>query len=81
MKCILSSEFNMDTAYVKLKLFNSSMIPIDTIAIEHGFAANMYRRSELDYLSYNDPIAYVDLILNGNPETYLKVVIEYKPLD
>ena len=23
----------------------------------------------LDYLIYNDPIAYADLILNGDPET------------
>lgn len=35
----------------------------------------------LDYLIYNDPIAYADLILNGDPETYLKTVTEYKPLD
>ena len=30
---------------------------------------------------YNDPAAYADLILNGDPETYLKTVTEYKPLD
>ena len=35
----------------------------------------------LDHLIYNDPIAYADLILNGDPETYLKTVTEYKPLD
>ena len=29
----------------------------------------------------NDPIGYADLILNGDPETYLKTVTEYKPLD
>ena len=44
-------------------------------------ADNMYQRSELDYLIYNDPIGYADLILNGNLETYLKTVTEYKPLD
>lgn len=38
-------------------------------------------RSELDYLIYNDPIAYADLILNGDPETYLRTVTEYKPLN
>ena len=32
-------------------------------------------------LIYNDPIAYADLILNGNPEAYLKAVTEYKSLD
>ena len=32
------------------------------------------------YLIYNDPVAYAELILNGDPETYLKTVTEYKPL-
>ena len=44
-------------------------------------ADNMYQRSELDYLIYNDPVAYAELILNGDPETYIKAVTEYKPLD
>ena len=41
----------------------------------------MYQRSELDYLIYNDPIGYADLVLNGTPEIYLKTVTECKPLD
>ena len=57
------------------------MIAIDTIAVENEVADNMYQRSELDYLIYNDPIGYADLILNGDPEIYLKTVTEYKPLD
>lgn len=56
------------------------MIAIDTIAVENGVADNMYQRSELDYLIYNDPVAYAELILNGNPEAYLKTVTEYKSL-
>ena len=32
----------------------------------------MAQRSELDYLIYNDPLGYADLILNGGPEEYLK---------
>ena len=59
----------------------ASMIAIDTIAVENEVADNMYQRSELDYLIYNDPIGYADLVLNGNPETYLKTVTEYKPVD
>lgn len=81
MKCLLSCEFNMDTACVELKFSDGSMIAIDTIAVENEVADNMYQRSELDYLIYNDPIAYADLILNGDPVTYLKAVTEYKPLD
>ena len=81
MKGLISCEFNMDTACVELKFANGSMIAIDTIAVENEVADNMYQRSELDYLIYNDPIAYADLILNGNPEIYLKTITEYKPLD
>ena len=44
-------------------------------------ADKMYQRSELDYLIYNDPVAYAELILNGDHETYLKTVTQHKPLD
>ena len=81
MKRLLSCEFNMDTACVELKFANGSMIAIDTIAVENEVADNMYQRSELDWLIYNDPAAYADLVLNGDPETYLKTVTEYNPLD
>ena len=78
---ILSCAFNMDTACVELKFSDGSMIAIDTIAVENEGADNMYQRSELDYLIYNDPIAYADLVLNGNPEAYLNAVTEYRQLD
>lgn len=66
MKHLLSCEFNMDTACVELKFSDGSMIAIDTIAVENEVADNMYQRSGLDYLIYNDPLAYADLVLNGN---------------
>ena len=78
---LLSCAFNMDTACVELKFTDDSMISIDTIAVENEVADNLYQRSELDYLIYNDPAAYADLILNGDPEAYLKAVTEHKPLD
>ena len=81
MESLLSCEFNMDTACVELRYLDGSMISIDCTAVENEVADNMNQRSELDWLIYNDPAAYADLILNGNPETYLKTVTEYKPLD
>ena len=81
MKTLISCAYNMDNCGVELKFADGSMIAIDTIAVENEVADNMYQRSELDYLIYNDPIGYADLILNGDPETYLKTVTEYKPLD
>ena len=78
---LLSCVFNMDTACVELKFDDGSTIAIDTIAVENEVADNMYQRSELDYLFYNAPLDYADLILNGVPEKYLKVVTEYKPFE
>ena len=81
MKELLSCAFNMDTGCVELRFSDGSMISIDTTAVENEVTRNMYERSELDYLIYNDPVAYADLILNGDPEVYLKTDTEYKPLD
>ena len=81
MRTLLACAYNMDNCCVELKFTDGSMIAIDTIAVEDEVADNMYQRSELDYLIYNDPIAYVNLVLNGDPEAYLKAVTEYKPLD
>ncbi len=46
--------------------------------IENAFADNLYERSELDYLIYNDSAAYAELILNGDAGRYLKAVTVYK---
>ena len=77
---ILSCAFNMDTACVELKMADGTLFSIDCTAVENEVADNMYQRSELDYLIYNDPVAYADLILNGDTEAYLKVVTEYNTL-
>ena len=81
MDKMISCEFNMDTACGELNFADGGMISIDCTAVENEVADNMYQRSEMDYLVYNDPLAYADLILNGDPETYLKTATEYKPLD
>ena len=78
---ILSCAFNMDTACVELKMADGTMISINCTAVENEVADNMYQRSELDYLIYNAPLEYADLILNGDPKAYLKTVTEYRPLE
>ena len=42
--------------------------------VEDVLDVTMAQRAELDYLIYNDPLSYADLILNGDPEKYLKNV-------
>lgn len=78
---ILSCEFNIDTACVELKLADGTMISIDCTAVENEVADNMYQRSELDWLIYNAPLEYADLILNGDPEKYLKTVTVNRPFE
>ena len=72
MNKLISCEFNIDTACVELRFTDGSMISIDCTAVEEEVAHTIRQRSELDWLVYNDPIGYADLILNGDPEQYLK---------
>lgn len=81
MNTLISCEFNIDTACVELKYADGTTISIDTIAVENEVADNMYERSELDWLIYNGPLEYADLILNGDPEKYLKTVTVYRPFE
>ena len=81
MKRLISCEFNMDTNRVELLYTDGTMLTIDTIAVENEYADDMYQRSELDWLIYNDPLAYVDLVINGEVRGYLKRVTQYKSLN
>ncbi len=79
-KLIESCEFNIDTACVEVKLTDGSMLSIDCIAVENEYANNMYEVSELDYLIYNDPLCYIELLLKGKMEEYLRNCTDYTPL-
>ncbi len=81
MRKILSCEFNLDTACVELRLENGTSLSIDCTAVENEVVNSMYQRSELDWLIHNDPLAYAELILNGEPELYLKAVTKKASLD
>ena len=67
-------KFNIDTGRVELLLRDGRKISIDCTGVEDALDVTMAQRSELDYLIYNDPLGYADLILNGNLEEYLKNV-------
>ena len=81
MRKILSCKFNLDTARVELRLADGMLLSIDCTAVENEVANSMYKRSELDWLIYNDPLAYAELILNGDPELYLRAVTKKTSLD
>ena len=62
------------TGCVELTLQDGRKISIDCTGVEDALDVTMAQRAELDYLIYNDPLGYADLILNGNLEEYLKNV-------
>ena len=64
----------MDTGCVELLLRDGRKISIDCTGVENALDVTMVQRSELDYLIYNDPLAYAELILNGELKEYLKNV-------
>ena len=69
---VRACHFNMDNGCVELLLQDGRKISIDCTGVEGALDVTMTQRSELDYLIYNDPLAYAELILNGEPEEYLK---------
>ena len=74
-------KFNMDTGCVELLLRAGRTISIDCTGVEDVLDVTMAQRSELDYLIYNDPLGYADLILNGDPKEYLKNVSGSRTLE
>ena len=81
MRKILSCEFNLDTACVELHLEDGTLLSIDCTAVENEVANSMYQRSELDWLIYNDTLAYAELVLNGDLDRYLQATSKKDMLD
>ena len=72
MTKLLFCRYNMDTNRIEARFEDGTTLAIDWIAIEDEYGNTPAQRAELDYLIYNDPLGYADLILNGDPEEYLK---------
>ncbi len=54
---------------------------IERIAVENDIADNMYQRSELDWLIYNEPLEYAQLVLGGDLEQYVKGTPEHRLIE
>ena len=70
--------FNMDTGCVDVWLPDGQIISINCTKAEAAYAANKYPRSQMDYLIYNDPATYAELIMEGDPKEYLQRITQYK---
>ena len=70
----------MDTVSVETTFSDGSKLSINCDAVETEYARNFYERSELDYLIYNAPAEYINLVLSGEIENYLRKYTDYSPL-
>ena len=80
-KKVISCALNIDTACVEVKFADGSMISIDCTLVEAEVARNIYESIELEWLVYNAPVDYVNLLLHGDVREYLRNVTEYHPFE
>ena len=52
---IIDAGYNMDSGYVYAKFITGDIVLIGCDEVEKTYADNMYKRSELDCLIWNDP--------------------------
>ena len=78
MVYILSCEFNMDTSCVEARFTDGTMIAVDCKAVETTLNADTWQRSELDWLIYNKPLEYAQLVLGGELEKYVHGAAEHR---
>ena len=71
MLYVKSCEYNIDTGRLEMEDVSGNQYWIDIYAVEDECADNMYERSALDYLLYNEPVEYVNLLLSGKLRDYI----------
>jgi hypothetical protein len=74
MKMLISCEFNIGSGCVELRYADGPMLSINCTAVENSIETAMNGRSEMDYLIYNAPLDYAQLVLSDELEDYLKRV-------
>ena len=81
MSKLLSCQFNIDVGRVEARFADGSTIAIDCIAVEDEYCNTPAQRAELDWLLYNKPLEYAQLVLGGGIERYLSLGCDHGRLE
>ena len=81
MNKLLSCRFNMDTNRVEARFEDGTIVAIDCIAVEDEYGNAPAQRAELDWLLYNKPLEYVQMVLEGEMELYLSLSCNHGRLE
>jgi hypothetical protein len=81
MNKLLSYRYNMDTNRVEARFEDGTTLAIDCIAMEDKYGSTPAQRAELDWLLYNKPLEYTQLVLKGGMEQYLSLGCDHSRLE
>ena len=81
MKKLLSCHYNMDTNRVEVRFADGTTLAIDCIAVEDEYGHTLAQRAELDWLLYNKPLEYAQIVLKGEMERYLSLGCDHGRLE
>ena len=81
MNKLLSCHFNMDTDRVEARFADGTTVAIDCTAIENEYGNAPAQRAELDWLLYNKPLEYTQLVLSDKMEHYLSLGCDHGRLE
>lgn len=81
MNKLLSCRYNMDTNWVEARFADGSAVAIDCIAVEDECGNTPAQQAELDWLLYNKPLEYTQLVLGGEIERYLSLDCDHSRLE
>ncbi len=70
---LISCEFDFDTACVELRFTENVSLSIDCDVVERQYAHTIQQRCDLDYLVYNAPLEYAQLVLTDRVADYLNM--------
>ena len=78
---LLSCRYNMDTNRVEARFEDGTTLAIDCIAVEDEYGNTPAQRAELDWLLYNKPLEYAQMVLGGRMERYLSLGCDHGRLE
>ena len=81
MTKLLSCRYNMDTNRVEARFEDETVLSIDCAAVEDEYGNTLAQRAELDWLLYNKPLEYAQMVLSGEMERYLSLGCEHGRLE
>ena len=68
---VLSCRYSMDTNRLEAQFNDGTILSIDCIAVEDEYGNTPTQRAELDWLLYNKPLEYAQLVLGSEIEHHL----------